>query len=305
MSLFNAFMSLSGAYDADVRRDEPLSRRTSLRVGGPAALSCCAHSYPALARVLDTLRREGVPTAVLGKGSNVLVSDDGYEGCVVSLGREFSRIVVDVERATVSAGAGVQLAKVVNAAYQSGLSGLEDLAGIPGTVGGAVVMDAGSRHHWIGAAVRAVVCAKPGEGLVRHEGPDVDWGYRRTSIPADETVLEVELSLVPSTKPRVARAMDRRLAVRKGKVPMGVPSTGEVFMDPPDLSASRLLADAGLRGARSGGALVSQLNPDYIVNDRQARAVDVLALMHHMQETVEEANGVRLKPQVKFLGFRS
>ncbi|MEY8436749.1 UDP-N-acetylmuramate dehydrogenase [Atopobiaceae bacterium 24-176] len=303
MSLFNAFLTLSGAYDADVVRDEPLSRRTSLRVGGAAALSCRAHSYAALTKVLAVLDHEGVPFAVMGKGSNILVSDDGYEGCIVSLGREFSRIVVDVERGTLSAGAGVPLARVLNAAYQSGLSGLEDLAGIPGTLGGAVAMDAGSRHHWIGSAVKGVVCAKPGEGLVRHEGSDIDWGYRRTSIPADETILEVELSLSSSDKPQVARAMDRRLAVRKGKVPMGTPSTGEVFLDPPDASASRLLADAGLKGARSGGAQVSPNNPNYVVNDGSARATDVLALLHTMQETVEEVAGVKLKPQVKFLGF--
>ena len=134
MSVFNAYMTLSGAIDADVLRDEPLARHTSYRIGGPAALYVRAHSYEALARTLDTLSAEGVEWVVLGKGSNVLASDQGYDGCVIALDGEFSRLSVSAEERTVVSGAGVALSKLVNEALKASLSGLEPCVGIPGTV---------------------------------------------------------------------------------------------------------------------------------------------------------------------------
>lgn len=305
MSLYNAFLRLSGAYDARIERDVPLSRLTSLRVGGPAALVATVHTYPALVRCLEVLDLEGVEWAVFGKGTDIVCSDEGYRGCIVVLGREFSRITVGADGATVTAGAAAPAAKAVNAAYQSGLSGLEMLAGIPGTLGGAVALDAGTRHHWVGPSVSALVALKPGEGLRRYEGGDIDWGYRRTSLPPDEIVLEAEFSLAPSSKAEVARATDRRLAARKGRVPVGRPTCGEVFLDPAEQQARRLLVDAGAAGLASGGAQASAENPNYVVNAASATAADVLTVIGSMQERVKEVSGVRLQTQVKFLGFTS
>ncbi|WP_129583220.1 FAD-binding protein, partial [Olsenella phocaeensis] len=177
MSVFNAYMALSGAVDAEVLRGERLSRRTTLRVGGPASLFVTAHDYAALRRTIEVLDRERVEWVVLGRGSNVLASDEGFDGCVVKLGREFSRVSVG-EGGLVSAGAGAPLSSLVSQTLKEGLSGLECCVGIPGSVGGAVSMDAGSRHEWIGSRVSDVVTLRPGVGLRRYEGSEVEWGYR-------------------------------------------------------------------------------------------------------------------------------
>ena len=154
MSLFNAYMSLSGATDADVRRDERLAHHTTYRIGGPAGLFVTVHSYAALLKVVSVLAEERVEWVILGKGSNVLAADAGYDGCVIVLDDEFSRIKVG-EGGLLTAGAGALLSRVVNEALKAELCGLESCVGIPGTVGGAVSMDAGTRREWIGQRVRA------------------------------------------------------------------------------------------------------------------------------------------------------
>ena len=146
MSIYNAYMALSGAIDADITRGERLAHRTSWRIGGPAAMVAVCHTPRALARTIEVLGAQGVEWVILGKGSNLLVSDEGFDGCVIVLGREFSRLEVSEGDATLTAGAAVPLAKVVSAAMKASLSGLEFACSIPGTLGGAVWIDAGTRH---------------------------------------------------------------------------------------------------------------------------------------------------------------
>lgn len=301
MSLFNAYMALSGAYDASVSQDVALSRRTSLRVGGPAALLLEVQSLGALRRCLAILERESIEWVVLGKGTNVLASDGGYDGCVIVLGREFSHVVVD--GTSVTAGAAVSLAKLVNTAYHHGLSGLTPMVGIPGTVGGAVAMDAGTRHEWIGPMVESVVCLDPREGLVRHRGDAIEWGYRHTSLPADQIILEVTLGLEEGSKADLARDMDRRLAQRRRKQPTGRPTCGSCFRNPTDGSAGALIEGAGLKGLVHGGAKISEVHGNFIENMGEGSADDVLHLLHTMRDKVREVSGVELQPEVKFLGF--
>ena len=199
-------MTLSGAVDADVRRDERLSRHTTYRIGGPAALFVAAHSYAALSRTLAVLEAEGVEWVILGRGSNLLVADDGYDGCVILLDGEFARHTIS-DDATMTAGAGASLAQLVNAALKAGLSGLEPCVGIPGTRGGAVSMNAGTRREWIGERVRDVVVLRPGEGMHRYGGGEIEWGYRSTSLTTSEIILEATLSLEPSTSQAIAENM--------------------------------------------------------------------------------------------------
>lgn len=303
MSLFNAFLSLSGAYDADLERDVPLARLTGLHVGGPASLVATAHSFHALSRVFDVLKAERVPWVVLGRGTAVLASDDGFEGCVIKLGREFCRISVDEERGILSAGAGALLSKVTNAAYQSGLSGLEPLTGIPGTLGGATALNAGNRRDWLGQRVQSLVCLRPGTGLVRYHGSDIEWDYRRTSVPPDEVVLEVTFALDPSEKALIGERSERELSRRRRSQPVGVTSTCQAFLDEPEREASALLAASGVAGWSVGGASVAAGAPNFVVNDGRASARDVLEVLHTMRDKVREAQDVQLKPQVKFLGF--
>ncbi|KXB63557.1 UDP-N-acetylmuramate dehydrogenase [Olsenella sp. DNF00959] len=302
MSVFNAYMALSGAVDAEVLRGERLSRRTTLRVGGPASLFVTAHDYAALRRTIEVLDRERVEWVVLGRGSNVLASDEGFDGCVVKLGREFSRVSVG-EGGLVSAGAGAPLSSLVSQTLKEGLSGLECCVGIPGSVGGAVSMDAGSRHEWIGSRVSDVVTLRPGVGLRRYEGSEVEWGYRWCSLPAGEVILEASLRLDPSTREEVSAEMERRLASRRSMQPMGQPSCGSVFKNPGTRSAGALIDSCGLKGYAVGGAHVSDLHANFIVNAGGATATDVARVMAHLRECVVQRHGIELEPEVKCLGF--
>ncbi|MCI1665533.1 MAG: UDP-N-acetylmuramate dehydrogenase [Atopobiaceae bacterium] len=304
MSLFNAYVTLSGAVDADISRDERMAHRTTYRIGGPASMVAVCHTYAALVKVLDVLHEEGVEWVVMGKGSNVLVSDAGFEGCVIVLGREFSRITLG-DDGLVTAGAGVILSKLVTFALSNSLAGLEFACGIPGTLGGAISMDAGTRHEWIGQRLSDVVVLRPGEGLHRYPASEVEWGYRRTSIPTSEIVLEATLRLEPQDKARIASEMDQRLARRRRTQPMGKPSCGSVFRNPGTESVAKMLDECGLKGYSVGGASVSDTHANFIVNNGDATARDVIAVMGHMHDEVLEKRGVDLQPEVKFLGFSS
>lgn len=301
MSVFNAYMALSGAFEADVLRDERLSHHTTYRIGGPAALMVTAHSYKALLKTIDILRKEGVEWVVMGRGSNILVADEGYDGCVIKLGKEFSRI--SFEGDTVSAGGGAILSKLVSETISHSLSGLEFCVGIPGTVGGAVSMDAGTRHDWIGSRVHHVVTLRPQGGLQRYEGSDIEWGYRWCSIPTDEIILEATFQLTPAEKRRITDEMERLISRRRSRQPMGKPSCGSVFKNPGDRSVGQLIDSCGLKGYRVGNAEVSTQHANFIVNLGGASASDVIAVMGHVHDAVLKKYSINLQPEVKCLGF--
>lgn len=302
MSLFNAYMSLSGATDAEVLRNERLSQRTTYHIGGPASLFVTVHSYPALVKVLSVLAAERIDWVVLGKGSNILASDRGYDGCVIVLGREFSRVSVG-EGGLVTAGAGVMLGRLVNEALKNSLAGLECCVGIPGTVGGAISMDAGSRHEWIGRAVRDLVVLRPGGGMHRYEGSEVDWGYRHTSLGSSEIILEATFELEPGEKGAIGRDMDQRLRRRRQSQPTGKATCGSVFRNPGDRSVGALIENCGLKGFSVGGAQVSDVHSNFVINKGGASAADVVAVMGHVHDVVLARHGIELQPEVKLLGF--
>lgn len=303
MGLFNAVMSLSGAIDTDVIEDERLARHTSYRIGGRASLYLACHSYHALRRAVEVLTREQVPWVILGKGSNLLVSDAGYDGAVITLGREFQRSVLAEDGRTITVGAGVILARLVNDAMTRGLSGLEFAVGIPGTLGGAVSMNAGTRDTWIGSLVEHVVTYRPGEGMRHYDHDDVYWAYRETGIPRNEIILEATLRLEPGEKADIRAAMERYLVPRRRTQPVGSACCGSVFRNPPGRSVGAMVEECGLKGFSVGGAEVSCVHGNFIVNNGTATASDVLAVIHHVYDRVKEAYGVELQPEVKFLGF--
>ena len=306
MSLSNAYLALSGAVDADITRGERLAHRTSYRIGGPAAMLAVCHTPEALARVIEVLGGQGVEWVLLGKGSNMLVADEGFDGCVVVLGRDFSRIEVSRDDATITAGAAVPLSRVVQEAMRNSLSGLEFACGIPGTLGGAVSMDAGTRREWIGHRIGSLVVLRPGEGLRRLYGSDVEWGYRWSGLGPTDIVLEATLVFEPGEKDAIAAEMERLLARRRATQPMGKPSCGSVFRNPVGpKGAAKLIDECGLKGYAVGGAQVSPVHANFIVNNGRATAADVLAVMRTMHNRVREASGVDLQPEVKFLGFAS
>ena len=303
MSVFNAYMALSGAVDADIVRDEPLDKHTSYRIGGPCDLFVRAHTLSALVKTVETLDSCGVGWVILGKGSNVLASDEGYRGCVITLGREFSRVSVQAGGVIV-AGAGAALSKLVNDAFKASYAGLECCVGVPGTVGGALWMNAGTRREWIGSAVHDVVSYAPGTGLVRRVAAEIDWGYRTTSLPAGEILLEATFQLTPDSREAIASRTDALLHRRTRTQPTGVLSCGSVFKNPPSgRGAAELIEGLGLKGESCGGARISEKHANFIVSDGHASARDVISLMRTAHDAVLANAGVDLTPEVRFLGF--
>ena len=282
MGLFNAVMALSGMIDTDVIEDERLARHTSYRIGGKADLFVTCHSYHALRRAVAVLDREQVPWVIIGKGSNLLVADDGC---------------------TLTVGAGVMFARLVNDALSRSLSGLEFAVGIPGSVGGAISMNAGTRTEWIGSLVEDVVTFDPASGIKHYAGSEITWGYRECSLPRNEIILECVLKLKPAPKADIRERMERYLTRRKRTQPMGRASCGSVFRNPPDASVGKLIEDCGLKGFSIGGAEVSPVHANFIVNNGTASADDVAAVIRHVHGKVREAYGIELRPEVKFLGF--
>ena len=248
-------------------RTEKLARHTSYRIGGKADLFVTCHSYHSLRRTIEVLARERVPWVIIGKGSNLLVADAGYRGAVITLGSEFSRFVVGEDGCTITVGAGAILARLVNEALSRELTGLEFAVGIPGTVGGAISMNAGSRTEWIGSLVRDVVTYKPGEGI-RHYSGDADrrGGTALCGLPHDEIVLEATLELGQATKDDIRARMERALTRRRRTQPLGVPSCGSVFRNPPDRAVGAMIEECGLKGFCQGGAEVSSVHANFIVN---------------------------------------
>ena len=300
MSVADAHKRLIEELAGPVHRDEAMSRHTTYRIGGPAALFVECASVTDLCAAASILAEEDIEWTVLGKGSNVLVSDDGYDGAILTLGRDFKRHALEDDH--LRSGAGVILAAVVQDAFKLGVSGLEFAVGIPGTLGGALAMNAGSREQWIGAIVESVTVFEPGAGLVRLRGPEVAWAYRRTDLPKLGIIVEAVLRVVESDAVGIRRAMEASLRRRKRSQPLGMPSAGSVFVNPGGDSAGRLIEAAGLKGAKVGGAAISDVHANFIVNAGGATAADVLSLVRLVRDAVRHSNGIELRPEIRFLG---
>ena len=300
MPVADAYERLRTGLVGSVRRDEPMARHTTYRIGGPAALFVECATVADLSCTTAVLADEGIEWCVLGKGSNVLVSDGGYDGAVIVLGRDFKRHSLEGEH--LRSGAGVILAAIVQDAFSQGRTGLEFAVGIPGTVGGALGMNAGSRDEWMGSIVESVTLFVPGEGLLGVRGPEIAWGYRTSDLAARGIIVETQLRVLEGDANHIRRTMEASLRRRKRTQPLSMPSAGSVFANPEGDSAGRLIEAAGLKGAHAGGAQVSDLHANFIVNTGGATAEDVVELVSLIRDTVKEAHGVELTPEVRFLG---
>jgi len=300
VSVASAYERLSVLDVGDVRSSEPMSRHTSLRIGGPADLFITCDTIAGLSDTLEVLAEEGVSFTTVGKGTNLLVADAGIRGAVLILGKEFKRHAC--EDGHIRAGAACVLAYLVQDAFSRGLGGLEFAVGVPGTVGGALAMNAGSRTAWIGSVTESVTLFVPGEGLVRLRGDVIPWGYRTSGLPGRGIIVEGVLRLAPADPERIRLDMERSLRLRKSTQPLGVPSAGSAFKNPEGDSAGRLIEAAGLKGIGLGGARVSDVHANFIVNDGGATASDVVGLMSKVRTTVRNMYGIELQPEVRFLG---
>lgn len=290
-------------FDGDVYPAEPMARHTTYRLGGPARFYVQVASVGALVRLVEVCERTDMPWVVVGRGSNLLVADEGFPGVIITLGRDFRACRFDEEAGRFCVGAGVPLSSVVQEAFRRSLAGLEFAVGTPGTVGGAVRMNAGTRDEWIGGRVVSVTTLLPGKGLMRRLGSEIEWGYRTSSFAPHEIIAECELSVEPADPFFIRGKMEASLARRKKTQPLTYPSCGSVFRNPAGESAGALIERAGLKGAQMGGAQVSDLHANFIVNTGNATARDVKDLIEQVQAKVSEVYGIELQPEVRFLGF--
>ena len=294
---------LSEAFDGEALVREPMARHTSYRIGGPADLFVRADSLCAARQVMEACAEAGVPCMAVGRGTNLLVSDEGFSGVILTLGRDFKRMATDLAAGRITAGGAVLLSAVVQEAMRQELSGLEFAVGTPGTVGGAVRMNAGSREEWMGSVVSSVVLITADAGIRRIGARQISWEYRRTSIPADAVIAECEISMKESDPFFIRGRMEANMARRKKSQPLGFPSCGSVFKNPEGASAAKLIDDLGLKGKTIGGAQVSEVHANFIVNTGGAKASDVVDLMELVRSEVEKAYGITLEPEVRLLGF--
>ncbi len=285
----------------DILLSEMMNRHTAFRIGGPADIFCKVQSAEALAKILRYLTQTGRDCFIIGKGSNLLVSDKGYRGVILQPDGELA--AVRVEGTRIIAGAGASLPQVARTAAEHGLSGLEFAAGIPGSLGGAVVMNAGAYDGEMKQIVKSVtVYDQMGEEMCL-DNDTMEFSYR-SSIIKDRpfTVAEVTMELQEGDREAIFSRMEELNRRRREKQPLEYPSAGSTFKRPQGYFAGKLIMDAGLRGLRVGDAQVSEKHCGFIVNIGNASAEDVKELMEEVQYRVKKQLGVRLEPEVILLG---
>lgn len=285
----------------NVKQQEPMSRHTTFRIGGPADFYLCPHSTKEVQEIVEICKEEKLPYFVLGNGSNLLVSDKGYRGVVIQLWKNFSDITV--KDCYIQAKAGALLSKVAAEALEAGLTGMEFASGIPGTIGGAAFMNAGAYGGEMKDIIKSVkVLDTQGEVRVLPK-EELKMGYR-TSIVKEKgyTVLSVELELTKGNQEEIRNTMEDLKERRTSKQPLEMPSAGSTFKRPEGYFAGKLIMDSGLRGFSVGGAQVSEKHCGFVVNKGGATAMDVLTLIREVQRRVKEQFGVELETEVRFLG---
>ena len=297
-----------------VRRDEPMAAHTSFRAGGPADLFLTPSDETQAARAVRICREAGGEPFILGNGSNLLVSDTGYRGVVLDMSGVNGILQVldsegcsNVQRALrqvrVEAGAGAKLSAVARFALERGASGMECLAGIPGTVGGAAVMNAGAYGGEMKDVLRSVTVLTREGKLETVFASELDLGYRHSLIPEKGyIVLSAEFVLQKGDPEAIRAKMDDLAAQRRAKQPLEFPSAGSTFKRPEGYFAGKLIQDAGLAGYRIGGACVSPKHCGFVVNDQGGTASDIWRVICDVQEKVLAAHGVKLTMEVKLLG---
>lgn len=295
---------VSAFWDGEILWDCPMARFSTLRVGGPAAALVEPASMADLERLVRGLQERGLPWYVVGGGSNILVREAGFAGVVIHLGRKFAAIsepLADGERMEVSVAAGCSLTRLAGWCAEQGVSGLEFASGIPGTVGGAVVMNAGAWGGEMAQVVAAVTVVDPRGEVAELEREEIPFSYRSWGL-SDLVVAEVTFSLGRGERKDI-EAVSRELAGRRRELqPLSLPSAGSFFKNPPGDAAGRLIERAGLKGFQVGGAMVSPLHANFLVNVGEATADDFIALMEVVRKKVLAMSGVWLEPEVHIIG---
>ena len=286
------------------RENEPLAAHCTFKIGGPAQLFVMPENEQQLCSAVALCKEQAVRYYLLGNGSNILFADEGFSGVVIDVSALDAEIAV--EDTVLTAGAGVRLAALCKAALKHGLSGLEFAYGIPGTVGGAVYMNAGAYGGEMKDVVESVTCMSLTGEITHYTNADMAFGYRKSRLndPAlpPEIALSATFALTPGDGDAIRVAMRQFNARRREKQPVTLPCCGSTFKRPQGGYAGTLIEQCGLKGARVGGASVSTLHAGFLVNDANGTASDYLALIETVRQAVHAQTGVWLEPEVRILG---
>lgn len=293
------------AFDGEIKFDEPMSAHTSLNIGGPVDMMVFPEDAVSLKSVLAASDRENIPVIFVGAGTNLLVADRRIEGIAVSL-KNFSSIELtrdtDETKVVLYVGSGVPLAQLINVAQKNGYSGLEALAGIPGYVGGAVFMNAGSFGTEMKDLVTSVAIMDASGGISILDKDDLSFSYRSANIPDNAVILSANIRLKKEEPAEVGKLTKEYLNRKKTSQPLGERSAGCVFKNPAGDSAGRLIDAAGCKGMREGDIEVSEMHANFFINKGKSGFEDFLALMDKVKARVTEESGVELEPEIKIIG---
>jgi len=287
-----------------VSRGVPMSRLTTFRVGGPADALVTPASPEEVAAILRWTRRWQVPVVVMGAGSNILVRDGGIRGLVLRVGPPMDRWEARDQGETIRlvAQAGLPLRRLIREGVRRGWGGISFLVGIPGTLGGAVAMNAGTREGCVADLVEEVTCVSPDGEKVAWGHRELAFSYRRLDLPAGAVIVEAALRLPKGGQPDIRAGLRQRMLQRRQSQPLGLPSAGSVFRNPPGDFAGRIIDGLGLKGLRCGGARVSPRHANFIVNEGGANARDVLRLIREVRQRVAYETGIQLELEIRVVG---
>jgi UDP-N-acetylmuramate dehydrogenase len=302
MNIKKAFQELSGAFQPDqLLLDESMKKHTSFRIGGPADLMILPSETKQIQTALAVLKANNVPVIVMGNGSNLLVRDKGIRGAVIKIADRFSHAEVDGE--TIKAQAGILLSALSRLALKASLTGLEFASGIPGTLGGAVFMNAGAYGGEMKDVIAWVSVLEEDGRIAVLDREQLALGYRTSSIQGTSRIVLEAFMQLKKGDYEESRALIRDLTKRRQeKQPLSYPSAGSTFKRPVGYYAGKLIQDAGLRGMRVGDAQVSELHSGFIINLGNATARDVIELIEQIKKRVREQAGVELQPEVRVVG---
>jgi len=283
-----------------VRSDKDLAKNTTFRVGGPAAVFAVADSLHDLHVIVGTATEYELPLLLLGRGSNLLISDYGYQGVVLQLGKDFQRISVMDEE--VICGAAVTLGSLIQTTLKQSLKGLSFAIGIPGTVGAAIAINAGAYDSDMGSVVSQVTTYNSQCQLMSKSHDEIGFNYRSTLLDKDQIILEAKLQLTAGKQEQIKSEMEINFRKRKESQPLGQPSAGCIFKNPDGMAAGKLIDMAGCKGWKIGGAVVSEKHANYIINNGDASAQDIYLLMKKIQKQVKSTSDILLEPEIKVIG---
>ncbi len=300
MMSYSVFEEFCAEIGVELKKNEPMSSRSGFKTGGNADLFLSIENEATLKSVLETAKALEIPTFILGKGSNLLISDNGIEGAVISLS---GMDEISVKGNVITAGGGASLTAVCVAAANEGLSGLEFAYGIPGSVGGGLYMNAGAYGGEMADVVEsaAFVSGQGESGEILKE--DMSLGYRKSVFKENGKVItSVTFKLTEKPKEEIWEQMNSLMEKRRSKQPLEYPSGGSTFKRPEGYFAGALIEENGLKGATVGGAMVSEKHAGFVINYKNATTADILGLIKKVKATVLEKNGVELEPEVIFVG---